>query len=65
MPSGLSGRFTSRALRVQVVAWGRRLGLVRASCGFATCELDFELELILTEMAQKLVLRVRVRVLPW
>ena len=37
IPGGLSGRFTSRALRVQVVAWGRRRGLVRAFCRLATC----------------------------
>ena len=34
---GLSGRFTSRELRVQVFAWGRRWGLARFSCRFATC----------------------------
>ena len=38
---GLRGRFTSRPLRVQVVAWGRRRGLALASCRFATCFAGF------------------------
>ena len=34
---GLICRFTSRALWVQVVPWGRRRGLAKAFCRFATC----------------------------